>query len=256
MSSSLVGTIVQETLLWDDGTQKTKSMRSKEKAHDYRYFPDPDLPTIVVSEEWLARIKNELPRLPDERIADYTDTLSLPTYDAQLLAEERSTADYFERVLQDLCEMDQELETSKAAKAASNVVMTDVLRVLKEKNIDANVFDISPDRLAGLIYLKMTDKISSSGAQELFDRMQERSEAADVLAEEYNLLQVSDKGALEPVIEEVLQNNPAQLKAYLNGKEGLIGYFIGQVMRSFPGSPDPKIVRTMLLNRIHSISQE
>ncbi len=250
------GRIEQETLLWDAQAQKTRSMRSKELAHDYRYYPDPDLAPIVVSDEWLQDIKNDLPVMAEDRIRSYVDTFRLPQYDAALLTAERAVADYFEQTLAHLLTLDEAIDKEKAAKAVSNFVMTDVLRVLNNDQIQIDAFAISTARLAALVELRLSDKISSSGAQELFDCMLERSEPPQVLAEELNLIQVSDQGALEPFIDQVLEANPKQLQAYLSGKEGLIGYFIGQVMRSFPGSPDPKQVRSLLIDRIALLKEE
>ena len=251
------GVITQETLLWDDVKQETRSMRSKEEAHDYRYFPDPDLPSLRVDENWLGELKAGLPMLAEERIELYTDRYKLPLYDARLLTEERPVADYFETSLDYLVALDSSHGLEKSAKMVSNFVMTDVLRVLNDTQDDISAFSISALRLAELIHLRLSDAISSSGAQELFNVMLERPDASpQALAEEYNVLQVSDEGELLPVIDQVLEGNPQQLQAYLSGKEGLIGYFIGQVMRTFPGSPDPKLVRSLLVDRIAALKEE
>ena len=248
------GEVVQETLLWDTDAQKTRSMRSKELAHDYRYFPDPDLVPIVVGAEKLDLIRAGLPEMPATRIARYTTELGLPQYDAEVLTEERAIADYFEATLAVNKSMGDEV--SAAAKAISNFVMTNVMRVLKEQNITVQQFSVEPERLAGLISYRLQDKISSSGAQTLFELMLNEPTHPDKLAEQHNLLQVSDTGALLPVITKVLDDNPGQLNAFLNGKEGLIGYFIGQVMKSFPGSPDPKLVRQMILEQIETLKTQ
>ena len=248
------GKITQETLLWDASAQETRTMRSKELAHDYRYFPDPDLPVIYVHDGWLEQIKSDLPALPDERIQRYISEFELPLYDAQVITEEREVAEYFEETLGSL--LREVSDSSMAAKAVSNFIMTDVLRVLNEKQVGVNDFGISTQRLAALIGLRLEGKVGSSAAQELFDLMIEQDEDPETLAKEHNLLQVSDASALMPVVEQVLEANPGQLKAYLAGKEGLIGYFIGQVMRSFPGSPDPKVVRSILLERITALKEE
>ena len=250
------GQITQETLLWDAQAQETRSMRSKELAHDYRYFPDPDLPTIWVSDTWLDEIKSSLPALPDERIEHYVSEYSLPLYDAQVLTEEREVSDYFDATLASLLGRSGDMKKDTAAKAVSNFIMTDVLRTLNEKQAHVNNYGITSERLAGLIALRLNGDISSTGAQELFDIMVDRSESPEELAKEFNLLQVSDVGALTPIIDEVLESNPKQLEAYLGGKEQLIGFFIGQVMRVFPGSPDPKMVRSILLERIGALKED
>ena len=145
------------------------------------------------------------------------------------------------------------LEPSAVAKAVSNMVMTDVLRVLKDEGLDVEAFPVTPDRLAALLHLRLDDRLGSSAATELFEIMLHEDGPPEALARERNLLQVSDTGALEPVVEEVLARHPKQLAQYLGGKEGLIGFFIGQVMRAFPGSPDPKLVRKLLIERIEKM---
>ena len=241
--------VVHQTLLWDANEQVTRPMRSKEMAHDYRYFPDPDLAQVVVTRERLAAIRAALPELPDARQTRFVETLKLPAYDAALLTEERGVADYFEATLAALQKRTGASDPAQA-KAVSNFVMTDVLRVLNERAIDVEAFPIDADRLAGLVHLRMENKVSSSGAQEIFNAMLDDAREAEALAVAHNLLQVSDAGALLPVVEQVLEKHAGQVRVYLDGKRGLIGFFIGQVMRSFEGSPDPKLVRELLLQRL------
>lgn len=240
------GSIQQETRLWDADRAQTRSMRSKEEAHDYRYFPDPDLVPIRVTEELLEEIRAALPELPDERASRYQEEWGLPGYDAGVLTEERAIAEYFERVVAELRVRNAKLGGSTGAKAASNMVMTDVLRVLKERSIGAEEFPIQADRLAELVEMRLEGVVSSTGAQEIFDAMLESPDRPGDIARSRNLLQVSDEGALLPVVEKVLDENPGQVRTYLGGKEGLMGFFIGQVMRGFDGSPDPKLVRKLL----------
>ncbi len=244
------GEVVHQTLLWDANQQETRPMRSKEQAHDYRYFPDPDLAHVVVTKEALAAIREDLPELPDDRRLRFETALALPAYDAALLTEEREMADYFEDTLNTL----QQTGTGSEgrAKAVSNFVMTHVLRALNEHGFTLDTFPITPERLAGLIQLRLTDTISSSGALEIFDAMLEDERPADALAEALNVLQVSDEGALLPIVEQVLEQHPNQVQVYLNGKQGLIGFFIGHVMRNFDGSPDPKLVRSLLSERLEA----
>ncbi|MEM8486500.1 MAG: Asp-tRNA(Asn)/Glu-tRNA(Gln) amidotransferase subunit GatB [Bacteroidota bacterium] len=246
------GEVVQETLLWDVDAQKTRTMRSKELAHDYRYFPDPDLVPLVVEETQLEEIRAGLPMMPAARIKQYTESLGLPRYDAEVLTEERPTADYFEATLKAYAAKKPDADQATAAKTISNIVMTSVLRVLNEQHLSIVDFPITPENMAGLVDLRLDNKISSSGAQTLFDLMLEDAEAPEALAASHNLLQVSDTGALLPVVQQVLADNPGQLAAFRGGKAGLIGYFIGQVMKTFPGSPDPKLVRQMILEQIEA----
>lgn len=249
------GEIVQETLLWDADKLQTRSMRSKEEAHDYRYFPDPDLVPIVITEKVLENVRASLPELPDRRAARYQDEWGLPAYDARILTEERGLAEFFETTLASLFDHTEGGNTQEQAKAASNIVMTDVLRVLNERSITIDEFAVEPRRLAELVALRLDDKVSSSAAQEIFETMLEDDAHPEEIAQAKNLLQVSSKSDLEPVVDQVLKDNPQQVQTYLGGKEGLIGYFIGQVMRSFDGSPDPKTVRELLTEKLNAQRQ-
>ena len=246
------GEVVQETLLWDANALETRPMRSKEEAHDYRYFPDPDLAPIVVGEELLAKVQAELPEMPDKRRARFESELGLPAYDAALLTEERALADYFEAARSALFKHTKGGDTHAQAKAVSNMVMTDVRRALNERAIRMEDFPIEPERLAGLVYLRLENRISSSGAQELFEAMLEDRAAPEEIAQKRNLLQVSDEGALRPVVDSVVQKHTKQMKTYLGGKDSVIGFFIGQVMRGFEGSPDPKLVKKLLKERLEA----
>ncbi|MEX1062014.1 MAG: Asp-tRNA(Asn)/Glu-tRNA(Gln) amidotransferase subunit GatB, partial [Balneolaceae bacterium] len=176
------GKVVQQTLLWDVNKMETRQMRTKEEAHDYRYFPEPDIPPVIVTKEMLDKIREELPELPDTRRARFMSELSLTEEDAVTLTENRGLADYFENVLHHL---DQ-------PKAVANVIMTEVLRVLNEKSVHISEFPIKADRLSKLIDLKINDKINSSAMQSIFNRMLDSDQSPEGLAEEMNLLQVSD----------------------------------------------------------------
>jgi aspartyl-tRNA(Asn)/glutamyl-tRNA(Gln) amidotransferase subunit B len=240
------GEVVQETLLWDVDAGKTRSMRSKEQAHDYRYFPDPDLCPIVVSAEMLTETREALPELPDARARRYVSDLGLPEYNATVLTEERATSDYFEEVVTRLSAD----ASPDVAQLASNVIMTHGLRLANELKLDFGSFPIGPDRMVALTQLRAEDKISSSALQQLFEHMLTDSRSPHEIASEKSLLQVSDVGALEPIVDEVLQANPDNVSQYLSGKTGLIGFFIGQVMKRYPGSPDPRTVRAILAERL------
>ena len=245
--------IKQETLLWDADRGETRPMRSKEEAHDYRYFPDPDLVEVAIDEEMRAAVRADLPEMPDARRRRFEEEMGLPAYDASVLTEERVVADYFEETLSALFKRTKGGNTQAQAKEVSNFVMTDVMRVLNERDIGVDAFPITAERLAQLVYLRMEDKVNSSAAQEVFEAMlDEADKSAGKIAEERNLIQVSDKGTIEPIVNRVLNENEEQVRTYLSGKDGLFGYFIGQVMRSFEGSPDPKIVRELLQNKLEA----
>lgn len=234
------GEVIQQTLLWDPNKLETRQMRSKEEAHDYRYFPEPDLPPIIVTSDLLDEIKQELPELPDVRFERFVKDLGLKSDDAEILTESRYLADYFEEALDILDD----------PKAIANVVLTEVLRVLNEKSISILEFSISPERLTELIQLKKDDKINSSAMQTIFNEMMESQESPMELAKNLNLIQVSDSGFLEPIIEDVIESNPDEVKRYREGKKALIGFFIGQVMKESKGKANPKLVRELISKKL------
>lgn len=244
------GMVVQQTLLWDADRNETRSMRGKEAAHDYRYFPDPDLVPVVVTESFLERVRATLPEMPEVRAGRYQLEWGLPEYDARVLTEERGMAEYFEATLSSVFGRKGGGDTHARAKAVSNIVMTEVMRVLNESSLDIENLPIGPDRLAELVLMRLNNEVSSSATQEIFNAMLEDPAAASAIADERNLRQVSDESALRPIVEAVIRENESQVASYLSGKEGLIGYFIGQVMRNFEGSPDPKLVRKLLSEKL------
>lgn len=237
-------TVIQQTLLWDPGEMRTRQMRTKEEAHDYRYFPEPDIPPVIVTDEMLEEIRMDIPEMPEARRRRYISNYKLPEYDATVLTEDRPLADFFESVL----------GHGVPAKPVANLFITEVRRIMNEKGFGIADFPVSPERLAGLVALREADKVSSSAMQTLLDAMVEsgpESDAdAEALAREKNLLQVSDTGFLEPIVEEVLRENPEEVQRYLAGKEGLIGFFIGQIMKKSRGKANPGMVREMVQNKI------
>lgn len=234
------GEVIQQTLLWDPNKLETRQMRSKEEAHDYRYFPEPDLPPIIVTSELLDEVQAELPELPDVRFERFVKELGLNADDAEILTESRYLADYFEEALDILND----------PKAIANVVLTEVLRVLNEKSINILEFSVSPERLTELIQLKKDDKINSSAMQTIFNEMLESTDSPMELAKKLNLIQVSDTGFLEPIIEEVINSNPEEVQRYREGKKALIGFFIGQVMKESKGKANPKLVRELISKKL------
>ncbi len=247
--------VVQETRLWDADSGVTRAMRSKEEAHDYRYFPDPDLVPMEVTDEMLAIAREAMPELPDARRRRLVEDAGLPAYDAAVLTEEPDLADYFDDVLRHVVSA-VEVPLSTSAKQVSNFLMTDVLRVVKERGISAQDFPIDAERLARLIVLRIGDEVSSSGAAEIFEAMLDRPDDPVDLASELDVLQVSDEESLLPAVRQVLAQNESQVAQYLGGKEGLMGFFIGQVMRTFSGSPDPRRVRELLVSELKRRSDQ
>ncbi len=232
--------VVQQTLLWDADKLETRQMRSKEEAHDYRYFPEPDIPPVMVTDEMLEEIREELPELPDVRLKRFIEDFDMSEDDAYNLTENRYLADYYEEVL----------NYADHPKAVSNVVLTEVLRVLNEKSIGIRDFTISAERLAGLVKLREEDKINSSAMTNIFDAMVDSDKSAEELAKEMNLIQVSDTGFIEPIVEEVIDEHPDEAQRYREGKKGLIGFFIGQVMQRSKGKANPNLVREMVAEKL------
>lgn len=234
------GEIVQETRLWDSGKFVTRQMRSKEEAHDYRYFPEPDLPPVVVTSEMMAKVTAELPELPDVRKERFIKEMGLTDFDAATLTDSRYLADYFEEVLQ----------TVDQPKMVANFIITEVRRVLNELSIDIRDFTIKPKRLAGLVALRVDGKISSSAQQTIFNAMLSDQESAEFHAEKLDLIQNSDTSTIEPIVEEVLANFSEKVAEYKSGKKGLIGLFIGEVMKKSGGKANPQLVREAIIARI------
>jgi aspartyl-tRNA(Asn)/glutamyl-tRNA(Gln) amidotransferase subunit B len=236
------GEVVQQTRLWDTTKNQTRVMRSKEEAHDYRYFPEPDLPPVIVTEELLADIKEELPELADVRQKRFMEEYAMSENDAVTLTESRYLADYFEEVV----------SFTKNPKSASNIVLGDVLRILNEQSIEIGEFSISPERLAELVKLKEEDKINSSAMQDIFNAMLGNKKSPEELAKEMNLIQVSDSGFLEPIVDEIIANNPDEVQRYKEGKKQLMGFFVGQAMKASKGKANPKLVTEMVSKKLQN----
>ena len=234
------GEVVQKTLLWDPNKLETREMRSKEEAHDYRYFPEPDLPPIIINKATLDTIQDELPELPSIRYERFINELGLNEDDAFILTETRPLADYFEKCISILNE----------PKAVSNVILTEVLRVLNEKSIGIEQFSITPERLTALIALKQNDKISSSAMQTIFNEMFTNSDSPLELAEKLNVLQVSDSGFLEEIVDQIIEANPDEVTRYKEGKKALMGFFIGQVMKQSKGKANPKLAKDIVTKKL------
>ena len=228
---------MQETRLFDAAQGKTYSMRSKEEAHDYRYFPDPDLPPLVVdAERARARSSRRLPELPEARRRRFIAQYALPEYDAALLTQTRGVADYFEETARQ----------SGNAKAASNWVMGEVLRNMKERAIDIAAVPITPAALAGLIAIVEKGTISSTVAKDVFAKMYGHGRAAaDIVAAE-GLAQISDSSSLEPIVRRVVDANPDIIAEIKAGKDRKFQFLVGQVMKETRGKGDPKLVTDLM----------
>ncbi|MCG8376380.1 MAG: Asp-tRNA(Asn)/Glu-tRNA(Gln) amidotransferase subunit GatB [Chlorobiales bacterium] len=234
------GTISQETRLWDADKQETRSMRSKEFAHDYRYFPDPDLVPVQIDDEMLERLKLELPEFPEARAERFVKEFGIPVYDAGVLTAEREVSDYFEAVVR----------ACSDAKAASNWVMGEVLRMLKERNISVASFSVPPERLGGLISLIGGGTINNTIAKQVFERMLETGDDAGAIVEEEGLAQVSDTAEIEKIVQGVIDANSGQVEQYRSGKTRVFGFFVGQCMKAMKGKANPVVVNEILKQKL------
>jgi aspartyl-tRNA(Asn)/glutamyl-tRNA(Gln) amidotransferase subunit B len=227
--------VVQETRLWDADRGITESMRSKEEAHDYRYFPDPDLPPLVIDQQQIDSLRASIPELPTRRRARFIDGLGLTEESATALTRERELADYFERTV----------EAGASPKRAANWMLTELLSKVTDARqvLEAPV---TPDRLAGLLQLLERGRISGKLAKEILPQMWDSGKDAETIATEQNLFQQSDSGAIEQVVLQVIAANPGQLEQYRGGKTKLLGYFVGQVMKATEGKANPKLVNELL----------
>jgi len=230
------GRIVQETRLFDAAQGKTYSMRSKEEAHDYRYFPEPDLPPLVVDAARRARIVATLPELPDARRRRFIEQYALPAYDAALLTQTRGVADYFEETARQ----------SGNAKAASNWVMGEVLRNMKERAIDIAAVPVTPAALAGLIAIVEKGTISSTVAKDVFAKMYDTGRAAADIVAADGLAQISDSSSLEPIVQRVVAAHPDVIAEIRAGKDRKFQFLVGQVMKETKGKGDPKLVTDLM----------
>jgi aspartyl-tRNA(Asn)/glutamyl-tRNA(Gln) amidotransferase subunit B len=238
------GKLVQETRLWDENREVTRSMRSKESAHDYRYFPDPDLLPIVINDDWLARIKASLPEFPDLRRARFMSDYKLPAYDAELLTGRKDIADYFESAL----------AMHENAKALSNWIVGDLFRVLKERKLDEQLtigaWPIQPAQLAELVKLIEQGKISGKIAKTVFDALLDSPRSPQEVVAEKGLEQVTDMGSIEDSINAVLAAHTKQVANYRGGNEKIFGFLVGQVMKETHGKANPQMVNELLKRKL------
>lgn len=234
------GKIVQETRLFDPDKGETRSMRSKEDAHDYRYFPDPDLLPLELTEEFVAECRADLPELPDAKQARYVNELGLSEYNASVLTAEAETARWFEALLASLP------KAEGSAKAASNWVTGELFGALNRLGLNIDESPVSPKQGAELIGLVTDGTLSGTLAKQVFEIMLETRQDASAIVEERGLKQTSDTGAIEAVIAEVMARSATQLEQYRAGKESLFGYFVGQTMKAMAGKANPQVVNELV----------
>lgn len=230
--------IIQETLLWNPDKNCSESMRGKEDAHDYRYFPCPDLVPVEISDSWIEEIRASLPELPDEKKLRFETDYKLPEYDAVLLTADRDVAQYFEDVT----------AAGVPAKKASNWIMTELLRELKGEDISS--CKVTPQQLSSLLLMVEKNTISGKIAKTVFFDMMETGKDPETIVKEKNLVQVSDAGELMAMVEEIIAANPSQAEDYRNGKTKIMGFFVGQLMQKTKGKANPKMANELFVKAL------
>jgi aspartyl-tRNA(Asn)/glutamyl-tRNA(Gln) amidotransferase subunit B len=234
------GKILQETRLWDSTAGITQPMRSKEEAHDYRYFPDPDLPPVTVGREWIDEIKSNLPELPDEKRHRFIRQYSLPEYDADLLTSEKAVADWFEKAIQ----------AGGQPKAVSNWMMGDLMRMLNEDNKSIEEVLLKPAQMTDMLKLIDDGTISGKIAKTVFEEMYRTGKNADAIVKEKGLVQISDTVEIEKAVDDVLAKHRGEVERFKSGDEKLIGFFVGQVMKATKGKANPKVLNDLLRQKL------
>jgi aspartyl-tRNA(Asn)/glutamyl-tRNA(Gln) amidotransferase subunit B len=239
------GKVTQETRLYDADKNETRSMRSKEEANDYRYFPDPDLLPVAVTEDDIERIKASLPELPEQKRQRYIDNFGLSDYNAELLTASRETAEYFEQAL---------AQDEGQASQLANWIVGDLAGVLNKSNLEIQQSPVTPEMLAGLLQRIADNTISGKIAKQVFEAMWQGEGNADDIIEARGLKQITDSGAIESLIDEVIAANPDQVEQFRAGKEKVLGFFVGQIMKQSKGKANPGQVNQMLRTKLKGTS--
>lgn len=234
--------VVQQTLLWNADLNESSPMRSKEEAHDYRYFPDPDLLPVFVDDAWEKNVLKNLSELPDEKLNRFVKDFSLSIYDSEILTQTKSLAEYYEKII----------SVTDDYKTAGNWVISEVLAVLNEKKIDISDFPISALNLGKLINLIKNGVVSNKIAKEVFAMMLKNDVDPEQIVNEKNLVQISDTFEIEKIVKNIIDKNPEQFQEYHSGKEKVFGFFVGQIMRESKGKANPKIVNEILRRILQS----
>ena len=232
--------VIQQTLLWDTELNEAYPMRSKEEAHDYRYFPDPDLLPVVVDNDWKTQIEKSLPELPDVKLNRFTTDYLLPVYDSQILTQTRNLADYFE----------DSVSVCNDYKSVSNWITGEVLAFINDKKIEISEFQISSNKLGKLVKLISNGTISGKIAKEVFSLMLTENKDPEIIVQEKNLIQISDTGEIQKIIDKIINDNPEQVMEFQSGKEKVFGFFVGQVMKASKGKANPKLVNEILRKKL------
>ena len=234
------GRVIQETRRWDENKGVTYSMRSKEEAHDYRYFPDPDLVPVMVDSAWVAEIKQSLPEMPDARCKRYVSELGLPAYDAVVVTASKALADFFEATVSEYHDV----------KAVSNWIMGDILKHLNAAGIEINQTKLTPAHLVELLKLQDDGIISGKIAKTIFEKMFATGKIPSEIVKEQGLVQISDEGAIGAIVQQVLAENPKSVEDFRSGKEKAIGFLVGQVMKLSKGKANPELANRLLREKL------
>ena len=233
------GNVIQETRQFDPSTGQTKVMRKKEFAHDYRYFPEPDLPALVLSEQYIEEIRRDLVELPDAKKQRFINTMGLTPYDAMVICENKDVADFFEKA-----------SHNHDAKKVANWMMSDFFAMLNKKKLSIDESPVSAENLGNLVELITKDVISGKIAKEVFEIMAETGDSPEKIVEEKGLKQVTDTKAIEDIIDRVIADNPDNVEAYKKGKTNLLGWFVGQTIKLSQGKANPSIVNQLIRKKL------
>ena len=233
--------IIQETRLYNIDSGETRSMRSKEDAHDYRYFPDPDLLPLILEDDWIKKIRSSIPELPDQKKERFIREYSLSEYDSSVIVSDKSTSDYYEKVVR-----------GRNPKLVTTWVTSELFSVLNKKNLSIDESPISPNHLGELIDNIDSGKISSRQAKDIFEEMCETGESANNIINEKGLSQISDEGELEKLVDNVISSNPENVEKYKNGKDKLFGFFVGEAMKLSKGKANPKVLNELLKSKLNT----
>jgi aspartyl-tRNA(Asn)/glutamyl-tRNA(Gln) amidotransferase subunit B len=234
------GEVIQETRLWEAARGITLSMRGKEEAHDYRYFPDPDLVPIEISEDWIGSVRENLPELPEAKRQRFMGLYGLSEYDAQVLTASKALANYFEECVR----------LHPQPKTVSNWIMVELVRELRRKELEIEQCPVSPADLASLLELIQEGVISGKMAKSVFEEMFESGRSPKIIVREKNLVQMTNTDQIRGIVEDVLRNNPDKIASYKEGKTKLFGFFVGEVMKKTQGKANPKIVNEILKKKL------
>ena len=234
------GKVIQETRLFDSAKGITASMRSKEEAHDYRYFPDPDLLPIIVTDELINQVRSTLPELPRARRERFVSEYGIPSYDAGVLTASRDLADYYEQAVKETGE----------PKLSSNWIMGELLRLLNEDSRDVRDCPISPNGVADIIKMVKGGQISGKMAKEVFEEMYKTGKAAADIVKAKGLTQISDEGELAKIVEEIVKNNPDNVAKFKAGKTAVMGFFVGEIMKATKGKANPQVINKLLKEKL------